>query len=263
MFVVVLAEAGQGIMDDLAYVAQVLSLTLYEARVLLAAGTPQVLITTKEPSRAETVAGALRQRGYGAVVVPAKDVVPSPRMLQLRAFSLEREMLRADTAQPHVLPYADVHTLVRAMHRSATETMGEEKVRKFSVVKMATVGIPTRTVTQATKSVGEERSQVLYLFPFDGAPWILEEQGAKYTHMGEAMAPTKFANFQRAVELLRARMPHATFDARLTTPRHFSDKVMAHLSDGSNRVSSSFSVDLLAHGIAAHAKSKAASTPYR
>ena len=263
MFVVVLAEAGPGIQDDLPAVSQVLGLTIYETRVLLAAGTPQVLLTTREVERAEGIAGALRQRGYGAVVVSAKDVVPSPRMLQLRAFSLERDALRADSAQPHLLPYADVHSLVRAMHRSATETIGEEKVRKFSVVKMATVGIPTRTVTKATKNIGEERSQVLYLFPFDGPPWILEEQAAKYTHMGEAMAPTKFAHFQRAVELLRARMPHATFDTRLTTPRHFSDKVMAHLADGSNKVSSSFSVDLLAHGIASHVRSKAAATPYR
>lgn len=202
--------------------ATALETTAYELRLVLNAGLPAVVTATVDEARANRAAAAIVRHGHVAVACDRADVTPSARMTSLRSFRLEADCLRPDAGSGARLPYADIGALLRATHRSTTETTETVKERKFRPVMAAATGglvLSKKTTREVTTRI-ELREQVLYVFPRTGsAPWILREREAHYGGLGADLSPSSAASFQTTIARLRERAPHAKYDERLMSGR--------------------------------------------
>ena len=254
MFVVAIAELHGPAEGEVASLAEDLGVTAYDARLLLAAGTPAIVKTTPDRALALDLLGRLRARGHGAVAFDGAAVVSSEDMVAMRRPRLEADAVALDDRPGERLPYADVLALLPAVHQRRADTTTETREKKISLTRgLMTSGMSfTKTVKTNTRSATEERDVVLYVFRRSGAvPWLLREHGTSWVGLGLPLAPSEGENYRLAVAALRERAPGATFDDRLTS-RKAAER--AALSGGSGtttvKTSSQAGVDLLAHVLA-------------
>ncbi|MGH7272312.1 MAG: hypothetical protein ACREJ3_17935, partial [Polyangiaceae bacterium] len=258
-----------------------LGITAYEARLLLAAGTPAIALSTADEGRAAQLLGKLRARGHGAVMCDAADVVSSASMVAMRRARIEEGSLHLDgpSGSPPgpALPFEDVVALIAAVHRRRTETSTSTTDRHFSAARAVLSGgvVLTKTVTMDARSVADDRERVLYLFRRSGAtPWLLREHGTGWAGLSIPLAHSSSENFLRAIAALRERARGALYDERLLTRKATSEQVAlsgANRAGGpaasgasqrsTVRTSSDGGVDLLAHLIALWARAR--NTPPR
>jgi hypothetical protein len=223
--------------------ASALGTTAYELKLVLAGGLPAVVLMTPSADRAAAATAAVRNLGHRAIDCARAAVVPSAKMTPLRDFRLEETEIVANEHGAERLPYEDVLALLRAWHRTTTETTAEVKERKISPgMAIATGGmVISETTTRRVTSRSEDREQVLYLFRLSGAPpFILRERSAHYGGLGSDTARTTLENFAIAVGRLRQASPRAVYDERLLTARPV--RGVGDPIDG---------MDLLAHLVAA------------
>jgi len=262
-FVVAIAELKGAAEDEAPALAADLGATAYDARLLLAGGTPAVIRTTPDKALALDLLGKLRARGHGAVACDAAAVVASGDMVSMRRLRLGETAVTLDDRPGESLPYAGILALVAAVHRRRQDTDVQTKETKLSVGRaVITGGLSfTRTVKTQAHASTEERAGVLYVFRRDGAtPWILHEHGTSWAglagHAGQAgqtraPAPSEGENFRNAVRLLRELAPGAVFDDRLVTRRATERAVLTALPGKTTvTTSSEAGVDLLAHIVA-------------
>jgi len=221
-----------------------LGTTAYELRLVLNAGFPAVVLATVDPARAQAAASAIAKSGHVPVTCDRANVVPNARMTELRAFQMDASALRPDADSKARLRYDDIGALLRATHRSTTETTEKVTERKFQPGMAALTGglVMTKKVSREVTTRATQHEQVLYIFPRNGAPaWILRERGAHYGTLGPDMRPSSIENFQTAIRILRERAPHAAYDERL-----MSGRPIRGVAEGAD------AADLLAHLLAAH-----------
>jgi hypothetical protein len=255
VFLVAILTGAPG--DDAAVHARfaaALGTTAYEARLALAGGFPAVVLTTPDGARAESIASSLRAHGDDAVACDAARVVSSEAMTALDRFTLGPGAVTAGR-EAHLLPYADILCLLRAVHRrrAATETRTTET--RFSAGRaLLTGGLSnTKTVTKTTVESTDAREPVLYVFRRSGLPpWILRETGTHYEGLEEARGRTTIENFATTVRLLRERAPRALYDERLLLAHRARER---HTLQGTSAratvtASSASGIDVLAHLIA-------------
>ena len=254
MFVVAIAELKGTVDAEAAALGADLGVTPYEARLLLAGGTPAVLKTTPDKALALDLLARVRARGHGAVACDASAVVGSGAMVSMRRLRLGEQAVTLDDRPGESLPYDDVLALIAAVHRRRVDTATQTRETKLSVGRAVMTGgmAFTKTVKTDTRSAAEERESVLYVFRRSGAtPWILQENGTSWAGVGGALAPSVGENFRLGVERLRALAPGAAFDDRLLTRRA---PERASLSGGAGTTtvttSSDAGMDLLAHLVA-------------
>jgi len=252
VYVVAITELATPVEQEAAALAADLGTTPYEERLNLASGLPAVVLTAADRARALALLKALRARGHGAVAIDAAVVVSSEAMVSMRRFGLEEGAL---TAEGERLPHGEILALIRAMHRTRTETRAEVKTKKFSPGRALVTGglLVSKTVSREETSITEESQQVLYIFRADGGtPWLLRERGTQYAALGGALSPSSAQNFLTAIARLRERAPQAVYDERLMATRKVPSRVAVKGGGaaGSASVSSASGVDLLAHLIA-------------
>ncbi len=157
------------------------------------------------------------------------------------------------------LRYDDILALIRATHKTRTDTRAEVTQKKMSVGRALMTGgvMMTKSVKSEERSTSTDREQVLYIFRSSGeTPWILRERATSYAALGAAAAPSSFQNFMTTIARLRASAPSAVFDERLTAPGvatgglALSVKTSSVGSKESVTTATSGGVDLLAHLIA-------------
>lgn len=249
MKLVAIAELSGPVESAIGPLGAALGTTAYELRLLFNAGFPAVVLATVDPARARAASRAITGSGHRAVSCDRAEVIASSNMTALSAFRFDASGLRAHEGEPAELDYRDIGALLRATHRSATETTETVKERKLRpVMALATGGLvmskkTSREVTTRT----EQREQVLYVFSAGGSPpWILRERGTDYRGLGADLRPTSLENFQTTIRRLRERAPHAAYDERLMSGRTISGvaggveaaDILAHL----------LAADLLGHG---------------
>jgi hypothetical protein len=257
VFVVAIADLEGTIDAEATALAADLGCTAYDARLLLAPGTPCVVRTTSDKAAALDLLGRLRARGHGAIACDTAAVVPSSEMVSMRRFALGDTSVSLGDRPDETLPYDDVLALVAAVHRSRVDVETRSRERKLSVGRaIMTSGLSmTKTVTRETRASTEEKSAVLHVFRRSGAtPWILHERGTIWAGHGRPLAPSESENFGIAVAALRDRARRAIYDDRLVSRRTGE---RATLSGGANatgsttvKTSSESAVDLLAHLLA-------------
>jgi hypothetical protein len=256
MFVVALAELATSVEEEALILAEDLGKAVYEARILLSAGVPCVVLTTPDRDRALDLLGKLRGRGHGVVAFDARAVIPASSMIAVRRYRLGKDALEldvSDVGEPPLarLPFSEMSALLCAVHRSSRERVQQVKEVKFRpAAAIATGGlILTKSVNKKVRSTIEEREDVLYVFQKTGVPWLLRESTARPEGLGEAMHNTRALNFAAHVRMLRERAPHAEYDARLVALKRFPEPP---LDDGEARRGdrATGGVDLLAHVLA-------------
>jgi hypothetical protein len=219
-----------------------LGATAYELRLALSAGLPAIVLMTPDERRADAARDRIASQGHRVVTCARSDVVPSRRMTALKDFRFDVETLVATATGTERLPFSDILVLLRASHRTTTETTTEVKERKLRPgMAIATGGlVMTKTTTREVTSRSEEREQVLYLFrKGSGVPWILRERSGRYKGLGGDVGRTTLENFAMTILRLRELSPGAIYDERLGTAR-----AVRGIADGID------AADLLAHLVA-------------
>lgn len=254
MFVVAIAELHGPPEDEVAALAADMGATAYDARLLLAAGTPAIVKTTPDRALALDLLSRLRARGHGAVACDASAVVSSEDMVAMRRPRLEVDAVTLDDRSTERLPYSDVLALLPAVHQRRVDTAVQTRETKLSMGRAVMTGglAFTKTVKTSTRNATEERDVVLYVFrKSGGSPWLLRERGTGWAGLGLPLAPSESENYRLAVAALRERAPGATFDDRLMT-RKAAERSSLTGGGGNTTVktSSQAGVDLLAHVLA-------------
>jgi hypothetical protein len=261
MYVVALAELATSVDAEAAPLAVDLGCTLYESRLLLLGGVPAVLLSTPERDRALALLGKVRGRGHGAIAFDASAVVSSAVMPSMRHFRLDDDAIVPDERSEERLPYDDLLVLVRASHRTRTDTESEAVQRSFSAGRAIMTGglVNSKKVTRVVQQSVVEREQVLYLFRRSGAtPFLLRESAARYGALGPDRKPSSLENFALTITKIRERAPGGAYDERLLAARKIDERVAC--SPGAKVVSTSSEagVDLMAHLVALWFAKKAA-----
>jgi hypothetical protein len=222
MYLVAIGELQGSIEGTIRPLADDLGTTPYELRLLINAGLPAVVLATVDENRARAAVAAVIRHGHVSIACQRSEVVPSASMTQLRDFRLAPEGLVADTGSSDRLAYQDIAVLLRATHKTTTETIEQVKERKLRpVMALATGGLVlSKTVKREVATRTEAREQALYIFPRSGAsPWLLRERSARYGGLGVELRPSSLDNFARTVQRLRERAPGAAYDERLMSGR--------------------------------------------
>jgi hypothetical protein len=256
-FVVAIAELKGAVEEEAPALAADLGATAYDARLLLAGGTPAVVKTTPDKALALELLGKLRARGHGAVACDVGAVVASGDMISMRRLRLGETAVTLEDHPDASLPYDGILALVAAVHRRRHDTDVQTKQTKLSVGRAVMTGglAFTRTVKTQAHASTEERTGVLYVFRKDGAtPWILHEHGTSWVGLaglGRTPAPSEGENFRLATRLLRELAPGAAYDERLVTRRAAERAVLTALPGKTTvTTSSEAGMDLLAHLVA-------------
>jgi hypothetical protein len=222
MYLVAIVELAGAVDATLGPLAADLGTTVYELRLTLSAGLPAVVVATTEASRAANAVSAVARQGHRSVACQRQDVVASARMTALRDFHLEEAAIAPSATSAERLPYDDILAILRATHRTVTESTHEVTERKLRPgMAIATGGlVMSKKTKREITSKTDTREQVLYLFRRSGAPpWILRERNARYAGLGADLRPTSLENFATTTRLLRACAPGAVYDERLVASR--------------------------------------------
>jgi len=255
VYVVAIAELNTPLEVEAAALASDLGVTVYEARLALAPGTPAIIRVTADKAKALDLLARSRARGHGSVACDTTAVVASTAMPSMRRFRLGPTSISLDDRPGDALAYDDVLALVAAVHRQRTVSEGERSDRELSVARAMLTGgiVTTRTVKRETRAATEQREPVLYLFRRGGgAPWILRERGTSWTGHGLPMASSASDNFRSTVGALRERATHAPYDERLIARKAAPERmaVAAGSAAMTTTTSSEAGMDLLAHLVA-------------
>jgi hypothetical protein len=255
MYVIAIAKLEATVDAEAPALAADLGVTAYDARLLLATGTPIVVRSTPDRAQALELVTRIKARGHAAVAFDGDAVVSSAAMVLAKRPEIDGDAL-ALTGRPERLPFDDVLALVAAVHKRRTETSSVKTEQVFSAGRgLASGGVLlTKSVTTTSRTSTEGRERVLYMFRRSGeTPWILHEYGTTWTGFkGLALARSEAENFRAAVAALRQLAPGATYDERLltrkATPEHVA--MAGTTAKGTVHTSSEGGVDLLAHVIA-------------
>lgn len=223
MHVVAIAKLATSIEAEADALAAAKGTLAYEERLKLRADLPVIVLSTPDQARAAALAGEIRGRGHGVIVCDTAEVVAESKMTLLRQFRFEPEALVVSVGLDELeLPWTDIAALVCATHHTHTETVDSVKRKQFSLSRTIATGglLHSKQVKTEAVSRSDDSEPVLYLFRGSKQPpWLLAQNRANFTALGDRIAPTAAPNFRLAVELLRKRAQFAVFDDRLVKRR--------------------------------------------
>lgn len=221
MFIVAIAEIKGETEHAIRPLSEALGTTPYELKLLFNAGFPAVVCVTADESQALAAKQIIAEKGHYPVLCARSKVVPSAEICELRDFRFEPEGLVPEHGSNRQLAYEEISVLLRAIHRTTSETKEQIKERQFRPVAAVLSGglVMTKTTKRTVTSSTARNEQVLYIFSRSQPPFLLRERSAIYTDLGTKRSPTSFENFNTTIELLRSRCPSAKYDERLKTSR--------------------------------------------
>lgn len=215
----VVVDALKGDPKDMAQRAvEVLGGTAYDVRASLTVpgGGPAVLAVVAEADRAEALRAGLEARGMHASVVSVRADRP---YFDVRKFSLESRSLEVEDrdGRQRSVPFASVDVLVRA---SALQTVVSTKTvreRKFSPVRSVLSGGLMNTSVKVTKKTQRDTDsdELLFLYTGGALPLRLSERTLQYQGLGEALQPSRMANFLFTANAIITGCTRARLDERL------------------------------------------------
>ena len=222
MYLVAIAEIQGEEGATLGPLAAELGTTAYELRLVLNAGVPAVVLATVDAAQARAAEAAIARHGHSPILCDRGEVVSSGRMTLLRDFAFRSDGLLAQQTADSRLVYDDVAALLRATHRTTSETTEQVKERAFRPGMAIMTGglVMSKTTKKTVTTTTAHNEQVLYIFHRGfGPPWLLKERTAQYGGLGVRLGATSFENFGTTLRWLRERCPRAAYDERLKTSR--------------------------------------------
>ena len=205
---------------ELAIVAQITGLALYEARLRLVSPPPVLLARGLSLEDAQRWLSVLRARGHGAVAVdeqalPQAGLLFEPLEVELRPdtfVGIDRQGLRLP------VPLAEVSALIRAVEVVEEVRTIETVDRKLALGRAMLTGglMRNKEVRGSATDVRTDAERTLYLFGRSASePIVLRERTLRYASMGEVRGRTEHESFDRLVAWLKQRTPGAFHDDRL------------------------------------------------
>ena len=222
MYLVAIGELKGEVDAAIRPLASDLDMTPYELRLAVNAGFPAVVLVTVDESLARTAAATIARHGHMPIFCDRRAIAASAQMTLLRDFRFKSDALLAQQVSDERLAYADISVLLRATHRTSSETTQQVKERKLRPVMAIASGglVLSKTTTRTVTSSTAHNEQVLYIFSHDsGPPWLLKERSAQYGGLGDRLSATSFENFGTTIQMLRKLCPRAVYDERLKTSR--------------------------------------------
>ncbi len=260
MFVVAVVGLGRAVEVEIPELSADLGLGAYETGQLLRGGVPFVALRTDDRQRASDVLARLRHRGHDALAFDDAAVASSETMARPKSFRFDDGafVLEVPGRPEIVVPFDDIFTLLRAVHKRREQTTTSTSEVKFDIKKAALSGgvMLTKTVrTESTKTV-DEREPVLYLFRRSAGPLLFSSTYARYQGLGTELRHSQLENFELVLSRLRERCPHAIYDDRLVTSRRGAGtERLTSPARGQHVSTSAEGVDLYAHILAmSHAR---------
>lgn len=218
MLAVVVDELEGNPSDLAAKVVEVLGGTAYDVRASLTApgGGPAVLTVVAEQERAQALCAGLAERGLRASVVAVKA---ARAHFDVRRFWLEPTALEVEDreGQRRSVGYGAIDALVRASAVRTTVSTKSVRERKFSPVRSVLSGGLVNTSVKVTKKTSRstDSDELLYVYAGAAVPLRLSEQALQYQGLGDALQPSRIANFMFMSDALTKACPRARFDERL------------------------------------------------
>ncbi len=222
MYIVAIGDMKGELDSAIRPLASDLDITPYELRLAINAGFPAVVLVTVDESLARSAAATIARHGHFSICCDRRTIATSEQMTRLRDFRFKSDALLAQEVSDVRLAYDDISVLLRATHRTTSESTEQVKERKLRPVMAIASGglVLSKTTTRTVTSSTAHNEQVLYIFRrSSGTPWLLKERSAQYGGLGERLSATSFENFSTTIRLLRERCPRAAYDERLKTSR--------------------------------------------
>lgn len=230
--------------DQARVLAELFGRELYEQRMRVASPLPWLVSTEHDAAHAAARVSALRALGFGAVSCATEDAVPwvTPGVAHLELE--EEELVLAPLAAR--FRYDAVRVVVLA---TLDQETSREEVERVRVVRNGRRGDPTMPVSRYQRDHARTRAAYLFLGPRQRTVRLAQGGLVLAGGAGDG-ALTSFERFERAMDALLGRVPHAVRDARLVDARR-ARSGFALRGDGRERVTSNLrETDLVARLLA-------------
>jgi hypothetical protein len=213
-------ESSRTVDVELPWLAPLMGLLPYEARLRLNAGMPVVVARGCTLPAAQQSLSAIRTHGHGAVAVDEESVPHAARMPVAASFDLHDTELVAHVrgGTHHTLPFSQLLAVVRAVEVCEQEHAVESVERKLAIGRAVLSGglMRSKTVHKSTSEKSLEHEQVAYLFQRQAVePLLLRESALSYAGLGSERAVSAHESFVRLMTKLRECAPQALHDDRL------------------------------------------------
>ncbi|MBV1861225.1 MAG: hypothetical protein KUG77_22600 [Nannocystaceae bacterium] len=246
----VVVDELQGDPKDLAQRAvEVLGGTAYDVRASLTVpgGGPAVLAVVAEPDRAQAYRAGLEARGIRAAVVSVRADRPD---FDVRRFSLGPTSLEVEDREGRrrSVPYASVDVLIRASAVQTTVSTKTVRERKFNPVRSVLSGGLVNTSVKVTKKTQRDTDsdELLFLYTGGALPLRLSERTLQYQGLGDALQPSRMANFLYMAKAIVTGCPRARVDERLRR-RSFQSQLLGRTLSPDDHLD--FAVHLVAQSL--------------
>jgi len=252
-------SAERSLEQELPELAPAMRLPLYDARLRLSGPPPLVLATGLDLQAAQTLLGALRGRGHGAVACSTASIPSVDSASVVRRFELRRDALALidQRGRPALAPYPEIMGLIRAAELTSEVASVEIVEKKLALGRAALTGglLRSKQVKSEQTHESSERQDVIYLFRSTTAePIVLKERELAYLGLGEARGSTVRESFAALLAALRRHAPQAIYDERLLAAKRRLD--LAGVEAGAKRrvvTNSNGAANLLAAFLLMHA----------
>jgi len=200
-----------------------LECTAYEAlsRLRVPGNGPLVVGVSAAIEPAEELTKKLRAKGFDALLLKENEIEFGSARFVVRKFRFGEEALIAGSRSEESLAidYGSIALFIRGTSIKEATEKESVKEKKFDAgMALITGGLKmTKTTEKILESATQTRESFLLLYAGEQPALLFREGGLAYDSLGDALQPTRQANFSHLIEELRRRCPEALYDDRLLT----------------------------------------------
>lgn len=201
--------------------ATALKVTAHEALMRLRApgSGPLTVAVLADKAQAEGLAGGLRSAGFETAVLTPADMAREAGAWVVRRFGFGADALHVETAEGESLevPFSDIELIMRGIGIVRSTSTETGKTRSLSIGRaVLTGGMMISKTTRTRREVTDEQRQgFVNVYSGEGPVLVFRENALSYDSLGEALKPSRAANFAYLVSELRRRCPGGLYDERL------------------------------------------------
>ncbi len=201
--------------------AEILGLTLFDARPRVRAPAPRVVATWRDATEAVPRAVALEKAGFRPLLLAGENVEHDAQRIGVRSFELlaDRVIFGTRSGESHEVRYSEIALLLAGTASTRQVQAETTTTRHFSLGKAVVTGgvMMTSRKTEEKTVVQEAHEPFLHVHATGHPTFLLRETELQYQGLGPLLQPVRLTNFRCLVGELRARAAGATYDDRLTS----------------------------------------------
>jgi hypothetical protein len=201
-----------------ALVAELLGMTVYDARLRVTGTLPRIVGYFDTQLRATDIAQTLNANGHSALVFNGQAALPLDALPLLRRFAVRGEHLYSNDQAPTVQPLGALLALIAIVVSAGVERTTKETVSRPTGRGAYVQEIKTRTRTERA------HEQIVLLAFRDGPP--------RFLALGARLRPTAHENMQATIAWLRELAPNCVYDTRFVETPLAAGRSMLVIGEG-------------------------------